>query len=65
MMKAMNDHVNTRTTTIGGTLVVLFLTLDGGDIVKTAILAGVGAGVSFIISHVLKRVVRWWHSRKR
>ena len=63
-MKTMSDHINTRTTTIGGTLLVLFLTLDGSDILRTAVLAGVGAGVSFIMSHVMKRVVRWWHNRK-
>jgi len=60
----MSDHINTRATTIGGTLLVLLVFIDGADIIRTAVLAGVGALVSFMISFLLKKVVGWWKSRR-
>jgi len=60
----MSDHINTRATTIGGTLLVLLVFIDRADIIRTAVLAGVGALVSFMISFLLKKVVGWWKSRR-
>jgi hypothetical protein len=55
----MNEARHTRVTTIGGTLTILLANINSADIVKTAVLAAVGAAVSFVMSHVLKKVARW------
>lgn len=44
--------------TVGGTLLTIFANVDAGDIVKTAILAAVGAVVSFGVSLLLKKIVQ-------
>ncbi|RPD45538.1 hypothetical protein [Paracnuella aquatica] len=49
---------NTRAGTAGGTLLVLLLQLSSGELIKTAVLAGVGAAVSFAVSFALQRLVR-------
>ncbi len=54
-------------TTINGTVVgtgfTLLATVDGQDIVKTIVLASLGAVVSFMVSKVLKYV--WEKIRKK
>ena len=60
----MNEPVHTKATTIGGTLTILFANINGGDVVKTMVLAAIGAMVSFIMSKVLRSVVVWWKTRK-
>lgn len=52
---------NTRAGTAGGTLLVLLLQLSSGELIKTALLAGVGAAVSFAVSFALQRLVRRMH----
>jgi small-conductance mechanosensitive channel len=42
----------------GGTLLTIFVNLNSEDIIKTAILAAVGAIVSFCISLALKTVIK-------
>ena len=42
----------------GGTLLSLLASLHCGDLVKTAVLAAVGAIVSFCVSYLLKRLVK-------
>ncbi|MBL7743144.1 MAG: hypothetical protein JNN00_06665 [Chitinophagaceae bacterium] len=54
----MNETVNTKTTTLGGTVTVFLANINSGDVVKTMVLAAIGATVSFGMSHVLKWVVR-------
>ncbi|MBX9852687.1 MAG: hypothetical protein K2X86_13155 [Cytophagaceae bacterium] len=57
----MNHHQNNNGTifgTIGGTLLSIFANVDAGDIVKTAILAAVGAVASFGVSLLLKKIVQ-------
>lgn len=49
---------DTRVGTAGGTLLVIILNINGGEIVKTAVLACVGAVVSFFVSIVLKWMVK-------
>ncbi len=44
--------------TLGGTLLTIIVNMQAGDLIKTAILAFVGAVVSFGVSVVLKRVFR-------
>jgi hypothetical protein len=55
----MNETTYTKTMTIGGTLTILLANINSGDVIKTSVLAATGALVSFIISQVLKKVLRW------
>lgn len=56
----MNEHSYTRTGTVGGTVIILLANINSGDVIKTAVLAGVGAVVSFVLSLLLKELVKWW-----
>ena len=60
----MNQYFDTRTKagTAGGTLLTIIANLHSEDILKTVILAGIGAVVSFGITLLLKIVIR--HFRK-
>jgi hypothetical protein len=44
--------------TIGGTLAVVMLHITSEEVLKTALLAAVGAMVSFSVSFLLNRMVR-------
>lgn len=44
--------------TIGGTLLSIFANVNTGDVVKTIVLATVGAVVSFGVSLLLKKIVQ-------
>lgn len=46
--------------TATGTLFTLIANIHSDDLVRTAILAGIGAIVSFIVSLLLKRLAKWW-----
>lgn len=59
----MNEYSYTKTGTIGGTLTIIIANITSGDILKTAVLAGIGAVVSFGVSLVMKKVVKWWKTR--
>ena len=48
----------TKTGTAGGTLLSIFANINSGDIVKTAILAAIGAVVSFVVTVSLKLLVK-------
>ncbi len=48
----------TKAGTISGTLLTLLANIDNEDLLKTAILAGVGALVSFSVTVLLKFVVK-------
>ena len=52
----------TRAGTAGGTVLVL-LTLSGGAVVETAVLAAIGAIVSYSVSLGLRSMQRWWQKR--
>jgi hypothetical protein len=58
----MHPDGSTRAGTAGGTLLVL-LQLMPGDIMKTMLLAFIGAVVSFGTSLVLNWFVKWWRKR--
>lgn len=45
-----------KTGTAGGTLTILFANIDANDLVKTVVLAAVGAMVSLVVSFVLKKM---------
>jgi hypothetical protein len=49
---------NIKSGTIGGTAVVLLLQLTGSEVMKTALLAAVGAAVSFLVSLLMKWLLR-------
>jgi hypothetical protein len=55
------DHntvdTNTKAGTLGGTLFIFFLNLSTTEVLKTVVLAGVGAIVSFSVSLLLKILV--------
>jgi len=56
----MNNLVNdssTQTGTIGGTLLSIVANISSGDLFRTAILAAVGAIVSFTVSVLLKMLL--------
>jgi hypothetical protein len=48
----------TKAGTIGGTLFVLLLHITSEEVLKTALLAAVGAGVSFFVSYALNRIIK-------
>jgi hypothetical protein len=45
-----------KTGTAGGTITILFANIDADDLLKTAVLAAVGAVVSLVVSYVLKQM---------
>lgn len=49
----------TKTGTMAGTLLTVFVNISSEDLIKTAILAVVGAAVSFIVTLLLKAIVRY------
>jgi mannitol-specific phosphotransferase system IIBC component len=59
LMTTHSNHGGTVAGTAGGTLLTIFANIHSEDIVKTAVLACIGAVVSFIISITMK-----WISKK-
>lgn len=55
-----DQHIasGTKAGIIGGTLLNIAMSIDSSDLVRTAILATIGAVVSFTISILLKWMVR-------
>ncbi|MBO9682324.1 MAG: hypothetical protein J7502_06600 [Flavisolibacter sp.] len=56
-MKQVFDST-TKTGTAGGTLLTIFANISSEDLVKTAILAGVGAVVSFSVTLLLRLIIK-------
>ena len=48
----------TKAGTLGGTFLVLLLHISGEELMKTTLLAAVGAAVSFGVSFLLNRMVK-------
>jgi hypothetical protein len=57
MMNQVFDNT-TKRGTAGGTLLTIFGNINSSDIIKTAILAAIGAVVSFGITLLLKLLVK-------
>jgi hypothetical protein len=55
----MNEHFSIRKGTIGGTLMVIFANIGSAEIIKTAVLAAVGSAMSFGVSLLLRKLVKW------
>jgi hypothetical protein len=53
-----NADTSTKAGTIGGTLLVLLLHITSEEILKTALLAAVGAVVSFGVSFLMNKIVK-------
>ncbi|MEI9912220.1 MAG: hypothetical protein WDO71_22760 [Bacteroidota bacterium] len=51
----MNEPSHTKAGTFGGTLTILLANIHSEDVIKTMVMAMIGAVVSFIVSHVLKK----------
>ncbi|MCP9749783.1 hypothetical protein [Ferruginibacter sp. HRS2-29] len=51
---------STKAGTAGGFLTILLINIATNDILKTILLAAIGAVVSFVISLSLRAFVRWW-----
>ena len=64
----MSDHfnidTNTRTGTIGGTMVAILINIMTNDIVRTIGFAALGATVSFFVSLGWKWVIKKYKTRK-
>jgi putative flippase GtrA len=56
----MNEGTHTKAGIFGGTLTILLTTINGSDVMKTVLMTSIGAVVSFIISHALKKLISWW-----
>jgi mannitol-specific phosphotransferase system IIBC component len=48
----------TKAGTAGGTLLSIFANINSGDVLKTAILAAIGAVVSFSVTLLLKLLIK-------
>jgi uncharacterized membrane protein YgaE (UPF0421/DUF939 family) len=51
--------------TVGGTLLTVIVNIQGVDILKTCILAAIGAVISFCVSMVMKRIVKYFKNKNR
>ena len=56
-MNHFTDH-SLKSGTVSGALLVFLVNIQGEDIIKTGILSMTGALVSFIVSFMLKKIVR-------
>ena len=54
----METNINTKAGTVGGTLLTISYNLHIEDLAKTAVLAAIGAVVSFSVSIGLKAIVK-------
>lgn len=54
MEPLFNADGHTKAGTAGGTLLAVLLQVSGGEVVKTIVLAAIGAAVSFMVSLALK-----------
>ena len=56
----MNQHFDntTKAGTAGGTLLTIFANITSEDVLKTVILAAIGAAVSFTVTIFLKALIK-------
>lgn len=57
-MDGSSPGANEKAGTVGGTLLVVVLQISSGEVLKTAVMAAVGAVVSFGVSWLLQRVMK-------
>jgi hypothetical protein len=51
------NHPNTKAGTIGGTMLAILMNIKGEDILRTMVMAAVGAAVSFSVSLGLRKLM--------
>jgi len=51
---------STKVGTAGGTLLTIIVNINSADLLKTGILAAVGAAVSFSMTLLLKLLIKWF-----
>jgi hypothetical protein len=56
--------MESKAATIGGTLLIVFLNIKTGQLFQTAVLAAVGATVSFTVSLFLKYIIRLFKNKQ-
>jgi len=64
----MDQIINTsdvKNGTIGGTLLVFFANINSSELLKTVLMAAVGAAVSFSVSFLLKLITDFARKEKR
>ena len=61
-MTVHNNHGGTVAGTVGGTLLTIFANIHSDDVIKTIVLASIGAVVSFVISIGLKCATKKWRN---
>lgn len=49
-----NPDLSTRSGTIAGTLLTILINISGAQLLETAVIAGTGACISFLISYLLQ-----------
>ena len=60
----MSGPMFTSSTMVGtavGTIIIFIANIRSADMIKTVLLAGMGAVVSFFISLLLRKAVKWWN----
>jgi hypothetical protein len=55
---------HTKYGTVGGIITIFLVNISSGDMVRTMVLAAIGAVVSFTVSLALKYCIRKWHRIK-
>ncbi len=60
---SLPHQLGAKTGTLGGTLLTVIVNIGSGDLLRTAILAMVGAVVSYAVTQILQRIVRWIKNR--
>ena len=64
----MSEPIFTSSTKMGtavGAITIFIANIRSADMIKTVMLAGIGAVVSFFISLLLNQAVTWWKRRKQ
>lgn len=44
--------------TVGGTLLIIVVNINSADVIRTTVLAAIGATVSFLVSMLLKWIIK-------
>jgi hypothetical protein len=65
MESNMQPERSARMGTAGGTLLVMLLQLNSSELIRTSVLAAIGAIVSFVVSLALKWLVRQIRMKKK
>lgn len=60
----MNQSFNQITSgTLTGTALALIVQITNAEVLKTIIMAAIGAAVSFVVSYSIKILLKWIHKR--